>query len=238
MSAPPTLNSAEQRLARKLQATLSSSQASFTDDGGFASPEGKLNQRQVVMAMKQFDQWDVDRDGVVSFTDFVTAMSRHDPSLAHPSKRPQLEGMYATVDVSGMGSVDAVDFLLMYIRKEVAASLSSRGGGASGRGSSERRAARRDDGRGGSGAASSSGLDRVAAAAPSAAPPLRFLDLRMIARAVREDGGGDDVEWDIESGSGSGSGGLSSRSYQSAQSSLTGSASAPSDPGAGSFRRV
>ena len=235
MSAPPTLNSAEQRLARKLQATLSSSRASFTDDGGFASPEGKLNQRQVVMAMKQFDAWDVDRDGVVSFTDFVTAMSRHDPSLAHPSKRPQLEGMYATVDVGGMGSVDAVDFLLMYIRKEVAASLSSRCGGASDRGSSERRTpARRDDDRGGGGAASS-GLERVAAVSPSAAPPLRFLDLRMIAKAVREDGGGDDVGWDIESGSGSGSGsgGLSSRSYQSAQSSLTGSASASSDPGAG-----
>lgn len=230
MSAPPALNSAEQRLARKLQATLSSSRAYFTDDGGFASPEGKLNQRQVVLAMKQFDQWDVDRDGVVSFTDFVTAMSRHDPSLAQPSKRAQLEGMYATLDSSGMGSVDAVDFLLMYIRKEAAGSSSSRGSGAS-----ERRTPAH---RGSDAAASSSGLDRVAAAAPSAAPPLRFLDLRMIAKAVRDDTGGDDADWDIESGSGSGSGGLSSRSYQSAQSSLTGSASAPSDPGSGSFTRV
>lgn len=237
MSAPLALNPAEERLARKLQATLSSSRASFTNDGGFASPEGKLNQRQVAKAMQQFDQWDIDRDGLVSFTDFATAMSRHDPSLADPSKQARLEGMYATVDISGMGSVDAVDFLLMYVRKEVAASHSSRGSGASGRGSSGRRtAASQDDDRGGGAAASSSGLDQVAAAAPSAASPMRFLDLRMIAKAVREDGGGDDVEWDIESGSGSGSGGLTSRSYQSAQSSLTQSSltSAPSDPGAGS----
>ena len=38
-------------------------------------------------AVLQFSAFDVDDDGVVSYEDFATAMTRHNPALAHPSKK-------------------------------------------------------------------------------------------------------------------------------------------------------
>ena len=56
-------------------------------DGSFSCPMGKLTKREVDQAVLQFTAFDVDDDGVVSYEDFATAMTRHNPALAHPSKK-------------------------------------------------------------------------------------------------------------------------------------------------------
>jgi hypothetical protein len=79
-------------------------------DGSFSCPMGKLTKREVdqerakgvsrpsqghssrvcvchAQAVLQFSAFDVDDDGVVSYEDFATAMTRHNPALAHPSKK-------------------------------------------------------------------------------------------------------------------------------------------------------
>jgi len=54
-----------------------------------------LSPPEVELARANFAEFDVDGDGLISHQDFVTAMSRHDPSWTAPNRRAQLDAMCA-----------------------------------------------------------------------------------------------------------------------------------------------
>ena len=88
------------------------------DDGSFVCAHGALSPPEVELARANFAGFDVDGDGLISHQDFVTAMSRHDPSWAAPNRRAQLDAMYAHVDVGGTGRVTFENFAVMRVQNQ------------------------------------------------------------------------------------------------------------------------
>ena len=136
---------------------------SFTMDGCFVCPEGQLPPHEVEQATTQFQAFDIDNAGSVSFANFATAMIRHDKTFGHPSRRQQLESMYRAADVDGNGRVDLIDFLVMRVRNN--------------------RAARSEV------ASDASVRVDIDQASEAMQQQLRFLDLSLITQAAREDRG-------------------------------------------------
>ena len=64
----------------------------------FVCKYGALTPDELALAQANFVAYDVDCDGVISRSDFHTAMIKHDSSWALKAK--ELDTMYAGVDVS------------------------------------------------------------------------------------------------------------------------------------------
>ncbi len=98
---------------------LEHDEAWWQDDGSFSCPLGQLTKAEVEQAVARFRAFDIDKDGVVSYEDFNTAMIRHNPALAHPSQTIHLRHMFRAADINGSGTIELTRWVLMRLRSKL-----------------------------------------------------------------------------------------------------------------------
>ena len=120
---------------RAVETSHANMEPGIQDDGSFVCAQGALSKKEVDQAMLQFRAFDIDGDGVVSFADFATAMTKHNAAFKNPSRQPELRKMFKDADIDNNGQVDRIDFFLMRVRdrrkqRAAAAAVVPAGGGA------------------------------------------------------------------------------------------------------------
>jgi len=119
-SATDTLSYPSHAAAGPSGSRVRASVGSHLPDGSFTCRFGVLAAAEVDFAAENFEQYDVDGDGVISRDDFRAAMLEHDPAWGEPARWARLEAMYRATDVHGDGLVGLDEYLLMRARKRAA----------------------------------------------------------------------------------------------------------------------
>ena len=73
--------------------------------------------REVEQYKAMFAQWDVDGDGSISYSEFLTVMRGVAERQGKPFSEKRVQAMFALADLDKNGSVDFAEFLVMQAQK-------------------------------------------------------------------------------------------------------------------------
>ena len=91
--------------------------------GGEATFTQKLAAAEVARYRKLFEQWDGDKDGAISYTEFMKVMKAVAERQGRPYSEKKVQAMFGLADLDKNGLVDFEEFVVMQVQKQQRNSL-------------------------------------------------------------------------------------------------------------------